>query len=73
VHAPFGSHPGEMVYMYGRDEPALREWVESFKTPAGVGTYLDKYVYDLQDHQAYLDLIGSTRLEQLVAERERRT
>ena len=35
VHAPFGSHPGEMAYMYGRDEPVIREWVESSKTAEG--------------------------------------
>lgn len=72
VHAPFGSHPGEMAYLYGRDEPALREWVESFKTEEGTRAYLDKYVHNLKNHQEYLDLIGHERLMQLVAEREKR-
>ncbi len=72
VHAPFGSHPGEMAYLYGRDEPALREWVESFKTEEGTLAYLDKYVHHLKNHKDYLDLIGRERLTQLVAERERR-
>lgn len=72
VHAPFGSHPGEMAYLYGRDEPALREWVESFKTEEGTRAYLDKYVHKVKNHQEYLDLIGKERLTQLVAERERR-
>ena len=72
VHAPFGSHPGEMAYLYGRDEPALREWVEAFQTEEGTRSYLDKYVHNLPDHRAYLDLIGAERLTQLVAERERR-
>ena len=72
VHAPFGSHPGEMAYLYGRDEPALREWVEAFKTEAGTRAYLDKYVHHLKNHQEYLDLIGHERLTQLVAEREKR-
>ena len=72
VHAPFGSHPGEMAYLYGRDEPALREWVEAFKTEEGTRAYLDKYVHHLKNHQEYLDLIGHERLMQLVAEREKR-
>lgn len=72
VHAPFGSHPGEMAYLYGRDEPALREWVESFKTEEGTRAYLDKYVRHLKNHQEYLDLIGQERLTQLAAEREKR-
>lgn len=65
VEAPFGSHPGEMAYRYERDEEQIKEWVESSKTPEGTQAYLDKYIYDLQDHAAYLRLIGSERLEAL--------
>jgi len=72
VHAPFGSHPGEMAYLYGRDEPALREWIEASKTAEGAQTYLNKYVHAVKNHREYLDLIGQERLTQLVAERERR-
>jgi acyl CoA:acetate/3-ketoacid CoA transferase alpha subunit len=67
VHAPFGSHPGEMVYMYERDEEQLREWVEASKTEEGTRAYLDKYVYGVADHQEYLDLVGRERLERLKA------
>ncbi len=72
VQAPFGSHPGEMAYCYARDEPALHEWIDSFKTAEGTRAYLQKYVYGLPDHQAYLQLIGEERLQKLVEERERR-
>ena len=72
VHAPYGSYPGEMAYCYGRDEAAIREWVEMSKTPEGSQAYLEKYVYSLKDHQAYLNLIGQERLAQMVEERERR-
>ena len=72
VHAPFGSHPGEMAYVYGRDEPLIKEWVESSKTEEGAKAYLDKYVYRLANHQEYMDLIGNERLAQLVEEREMR-
>jgi glutaconate CoA-transferase, subunit A len=72
VHAPFGSHPGEMVYDYVRDEPGIREWVEASKTAEGAQAYLDKYVYNIESHAAYLELISKERLEQLVNERERR-
>jgi acyl CoA:acetate/3-ketoacid CoA transferase alpha subunit len=71
VHAPFGSHPGEMAYLYGRDEPALREWIEASKTAEGAQTYLNKYVHTVKNHREYLDLIGQERLTQLVAEREK--
>ncbi len=65
VHAPFGSHPGEMVYMYERDEEQLREWVEAAKTEEGIRAYLDKYVYGPKNHQEYLELVGRERLESL--------
>ena len=72
VHAPFGSHPGEMAYVYGRDEPVIKEWVEFSKTPEGAKAYLDKYVYGVANHQEYMDMIGKERLSKLVEEREKR-
>ena len=72
VHAPFGSHPGEMAYVYGRDEPIIKEWVESSKTVEGTQEYLDKYVHRVRDHQEYMQMIGKERLAQLVDEREKR-
>jgi glutaconate CoA-transferase subunit A len=67
VEAPFGSHPGEMCYVYERDEDGIREWVEHSKTPEGTQAYLDKYVHGVKDHQAYLHLVGQDRLAELRA------
>ena len=72
VHAPFGSHPGEMAYIYCRDEPEIKAWVEAAKTDEGAQVYLKDWVYDLADHQAYLDKVGRERLDRLVEGRERR-
>ena len=72
VHAPYGSHPGEMVYCYERDEQQLREWVEASKTEEGTQAYLNKYIHALTNHQEYLELIGQQRLGQLRAEEEGR-
>ncbi len=72
VHAPFGSHPGEMVYCYGRDEGQLREWVKASKTEEGTQVYLDKYIHGVANHQEYLELVGRERLGQLRAEEEGR-
>ena len=72
VHAPFGSFPGEMAYMYGRDEAGIKEWVDMSATAEGAKEYLDKYVHNLKDHAAYLDMIGTERLELSVENRERR-
>jgi acyl CoA:acetate/3-ketoacid CoA transferase alpha subunit len=62
VHAPYGSFPGEMPYLYSRDEEILKEWVESSRTVEGSQAYLEKYIYGINDHQAYLALIGEERL-----------
>jgi len=65
VHAPFGSHPGEMCYSYERDEPHIKSWVEASKEPKTTQAYLDKYIYNVNDHQEYLNLIGAERLQEL--------
>ncbi len=65
VEAPFGSHPGEMCYVYDRDEAQIKEWVEASKDPLTTKAYLDKYIYSVKNHHEYLDLIGSDRLEGL--------
>jgi len=70
VPAPFGSFPGEMPYLYRRDEEILREWVECSKTEEGSKAYLDKYVYGPKNHQEYLELIGQERLDRAVSGRE---
>jgi acyl CoA:acetate/3-ketoacid CoA transferase alpha subunit len=65
VLSPFGSHPGENVYVYARDEDAIREWVEATKTVEDTAAYLERYVYGVDDHAAYLDLVGEARLAAL--------
>jgi len=67
VHAPFGSHPGEMAYYYGRDEERIKEWVEASKTEKGTAAYLDKYVYSVKNHDEYLALHDQAKLDELVA------
>ncbi len=66
IHAPFGSHPGEMCYVYERDEPHIKSWVEASKTPETAQAYLEKYIYGPSDHQEYLNLVGKERLQELV-------
>jgi glutaconate CoA-transferase, subunit A len=65
IHAPFGSHPGEMCYRYVRDEEQIREWIEASQKAETTQAYLDKYIHNVADHHAYLDLIGMDRLNML--------
>jgi hypothetical protein len=73
IHAPYGSHPGEMAYAYCRDEPEIKAWVEASATDEGAQEYLKEWVYDLPDHQSYLDKVGGERLDRLVQGRELRS
>ncbi len=69
IEAPFGSHPGEMCYVYKRDETQIKEWVEASKDPETTQAYLDRYIYGVKNHQEYLDLIGRDQLESLRMQR----
>lgn len=65
VHAPFGSHPGEMAYTYGRDEEMLKNYVDASRKPETTQAYMQEWVYDLPDHQTYIEKVGKARLEKL--------
>ncbi len=72
VHAPFGSHPGEMAYVYCRDEPEIKAWVEASASDEGAKAYIQEWIHDVPDQQAYLAKVGDERLQRVVAGRERR-
>jgi acyl CoA:acetate/3-ketoacid CoA transferase alpha subunit len=65
VKAPFGSHPGEMCYHYERDEGQIRDWVKASETKETTDAYLKRFIYRVQNHKEYLDLIGGERLAAL--------
>lgn len=68
VEAPFGSHPGEMCYRYHRDEEQIREWVAAAKKAETTQAYLNKYIFSVNNHQEYLELIGKSRLDEISLE-----
>lgn len=65
VHAPFASHPGEMNYVHWRDEEHMDNYFKMAKTREGMKEYLDKYVYSVDSHESYLEIIGTETLESL--------
>lgn len=65
IHAPYGSWPGEMSGMYERDEPHYKMYVGKQKTEEGMKEYMKEWLYDLADHKALLEKIGSDRLNEL--------
>jgi len=71
IHAPYGSHPGEMYYQYRRDEELIKEWVEASREPESTQTYLDRYVYSVESHEAYLESLGEKHLANLTVKDKR--
>ncbi len=69
VEAPFGAHPGEMSYCYERDEKHIKDYVSASKDIERVQTYLDKWIYSIQNHADYLKLVGADTLNCLKLEK----
>jgi len=74
VEVPYGSHPGNMPYLYYSDEEHMAEWLKLSQTDEGVKQYFEKYVYGVENFDEYLRLIGGAeklnylrRVEQLKA------
>lgn len=65
VHAPFGSHPGEMNGEYERDEDHIKAYFADTKEEEKMKAYLDKWVYGVKNHGEYLDMVGRDKLEGL--------
>jgi 3-oxoacid CoA-transferase subunit A/glutaconate CoA-transferase subunit A len=61
VKIPYGSHPGNMPYLYYSDEEHMAEWLRLSKTPEGIKSYLEKYVYGVENFEEYLVLIGGAK------------
>ena len=62
VPAPFGAHPGSCGGRYDYDRDRIREYIEAAATEETFSAYLDKYVYGLAGHEAYLSLSGLSSL-----------
>lgn len=69
VHLPFSAHPSSVYGVYDFDKEHINVFAQASKTPQGVQEYLQKYVFGVQDHWGYLDLVGGMKaLEALRAD-----
>ncbi len=69
VELPFAAHPTSVYREYDYDAEQIERYVEATRTPEGVKTYLDQYVYGVKDHWEYLEKIGGLqRLNSLRAD-----
>lgn len=65
VEAPYGAHPCSCLHLYDQDRAHLAEYARAGRHEDTFLQYLDRYVYGVSSHDAYLDLIGASRLAQL--------
>jgi len=61
VHAPGGSLPGEMPYLYWRDEPHITAYREAVQTEEGAQHYLQEWVYGTKDHAEFVKKLGGQK------------
>ena len=55
VHQPYGAHPSYVQGYYDRDNQFYLEWDRISRDQFATEAWLDEWVYDLPDWQAYLD------------------
>ena len=65
VECPFGAHPSPVQGYYSRDNEFFREYHEQTKTKAENDDWLERWVFGIPDHQAYLDQLGADRIDAL--------
>ncbi len=69
VHLPFSAHPTSVYRVYDYDAEHIREYAAATRTVEEFRAYLEKYVFGVQDHWEYLELIGGMkRLTSLMAD-----
>lgn len=61
VDLPFAAHPTCMYREYDYDAEEIKKYVEAQKSQQMFRNYLEKYVYGVQDHLEYLNLVGGLR------------
>ncbi len=68
VHVPFGAHPHSVHNHYDYDPDHLSLYAQAARTDESFRAYLDHYVFDVADHEDYLQAIGGeARLDALRA------
>jgi glutaconate CoA-transferase subunit A len=58
VHAPRGAHPTAFEGKYSMDAEHVREYIKAAESDAAFAAWLERYVYEVPDHAAYLERVG---------------
>lgn len=62
VEVPYGAHPFSCLHLYDQDREHLAEYAQAGRGEETFRRYMDRYVYEVPSHHAYLELIGAARL-----------
>jgi glutaconate CoA-transferase subunit A len=65
VEAPYGAHPSSCLQVYDNDREHLKMYAQVARDPDEFKRFLDRYVYGVESHMGYLELIGVERLMKL--------
>jgi glutaconate CoA-transferase subunit A len=65
VHESFGAYPSPTQGYSRRDDNFYFEYHKETRSREGFERWLDKYVLGIEDHAAFLRLIGKERVEKL--------
>ncbi|HZQ18506.1 MAG TPA: CoA-transferase [Terriglobales bacterium] len=65
IECPYGAHPSPVQGYYNRDNESFREYHEQTKTKAESDTWLERWIYNLQSREEYLQCLEAERLESL--------
>lgn len=65
VQVPFGAHPSQCYDYYDYDGDFFKHYNIVSKTEEDFKEFVKEWVYDVEDHEAYLNKLGATRLVNL--------
>jgi len=65
VECRFGAHPSPVQGYYKRDDAFFRQYHEHSKTKQDFGNWAERWVYGVDDRRAYMQQLGSCRVEEL--------
>ncbi|HHW74710.1 MAG TPA: CoA transferase subunit A [Firmicutes bacterium] len=69
IEIPYGAYPANMAYEYFSDEEHLGRWLEVERDEEQFRSFLQKNIYDVDNHWEYITLNGGLeRMQQLRAE-----
>ena len=65
VECRYGAHPSPVQGYYKRDDAFFRQYHEQTKARADSEAWLERWVYGVEDRRAYLNQLGTCRVEEL--------